>query len=344
MMKLNADRRLETLSMGVVTLMQYPPAAIIWGPEDYLVDIKVTKILDSMNQQDGDGPEVIKLDGDETESSVLDECLAEVPLFAQRRVIVIKHPKWLGEAKTKKGKGLKDIEPVLVSFLENSGSETHLIMTSETAPQDNAVVKLIKQQGSIEEVPALSQRDIMAWLEAEIDRRGSKIDRNAVNILAGSGQNMYSVVNEIERLTLCYPGQLITAEQLFDVAIDAPDTNIFKLMDALIKRRCSDALLALNVLLAKGEPVPLIIHMLTREYVLLGKVQALRKNGMTSQEIAKKLGQKPFRIDKMMQAGMRDEGKLPLIFNLLSEVDRAIKRTGQDERVLLESLMIDICQ
>lgn len=325
-------------------IIQYPSATILWGPEDYLIDIKISNILDSMSQQDGDLPEVVKLDGDETEAIVLDEFLAEVPLFAHRRVIIIKRPKWLGEGKTRKGKGLKDIEPVLMSFMKNPGEDTHLIITYDSAPADNTVVKQIKQEGSFEEIPPLSQREVMSWIEKEIEKRGSRIDRSALNILAGSGQNMYSLVNEIERLALSYPGQVITAEQLFDVTVDAPDTNIFKLTEALMKKQADQALAALNVLLGKGEPVPLIIHMLTREYVLMGKVQALRNEGMTPQEISKKLGQKPFRIDKMAMAASRNEGELPRIFGLLMDVDRAVKRTGQDERVVLENLMIDICQ
>lgn len=328
----------------MVAIIQYPSATILWGPEEYLIDIKISNILDSMNQHDGDLPEVVKLDGDETEAAVLDEYLAEVPLFAHRRVIIIKRPKWLGEGKTRKGKGLKDIEPVLKSFIENPGEDTHLIITYDNAPADNPVVKQIKNEGTVEEIQSLNPREIMTWIEKEIEKRGSRIDKGALNILCGSGQSMYSLVNEIERLVLSYPGQVITAEQLFDVTADAPDTNIFKLTEALMKKQCDQALAALNVLLGKGEPVPLIIHMLTREFVLLGKVQALRNQGMSPQEISKKLGQKPFRVDKMVMAASRNEGDLPRIFSLLMDVDRAVKRTGQDERVVLENLMIDVCQ
>ncbi|MGE5422725.1 MAG: DNA polymerase III subunit delta [Ignavibacteriales bacterium] len=341
---LDVHKSARICTSGVIKIIQYPSVTVLWGPEDYLVDIKISKILDSMNQQDGDAPEFVKLDADETEAIVLDEYLTEVSLFGQRRVILIKRPKWLGEGKTKKGKGAKDIEPVLMAFLENPGSDTHLIITTDNAPPDNGIVKQIKKEGAIEEVKPLGQRELMAWIEEETERHGSKIDRQGLNILSGSGQNMYSLFNEIERLTLSYPGQLITAEQLADVTFESPDTNIFKLVDALLKKRGPEALSALSVLVQKGEPAPLIIHMLTREFLLLGKVQALRKNGLSSQDIAKKLGQKQFRIDKMAQAGLGSAGDMSRVFNLLAEVDRGIKRTGQDERILLENLVIDICQ
>jgi DNA polymerase-3 subunit delta len=169
-----------------------------------------------------------------------------------------------------------------------------------------------------------------------------KITKAALEQMVNSGRDMYYLYHEMERLALCHPGMTITPEEL-QVVSDLSDYHVFKLIDALMNKRLPLALEALALLLAKGEPPALIVHMISREFVLLGKTLALRKQGMTAGQIAQRLKKPPFRIDKMLSSSYRED-TLMQIFSELVATDLKIKNTSQDERLVLENTLVTICE
>ncbi|NLV16191.1 MAG: DNA polymerase III subunit delta [Syntrophomonadaceae bacterium] len=313
---------------------------MLWGPEDYLIERRVAELVQIMAEQDHNDPEVISLDSTEPQLRELDQLLSEVPLFAFRRMILVRHPVWL--EKPKKG-GPKDFERILQGLSERVLDQLHLVLTVNELPNNKKILEAIKTAGAVEEVPGLNPGQLGKWVNSELEKRGMKINREALNALAKSNRDMYYLLNEIERLALCNPGQTITVQELTGVEQNITDLNIFKLTDALLRKNTKQALKALNLLLDKGEPVTLIIHMISREILFLGKVQALVARGDTSAAIAKYLGKQPFRVDKMKGSTIAPR-EMAQIFSRLAQVDFAIKNTSQDNQLLLETLVIDICE
>ncbi len=300
---------------------------------------RFNEIIQSLKQSDGALPEVINLDSAETKSSELDQYLAEVSLFAHRRVVVIRHPVWL--EKSKKG-GSKEWEAALQAFSQRRLSQLHLILTAVKPPGSGGVLEVIKKYGKVLEVPGLNPRQMLEWITEELGKSGVKIDREALNLLAKSGRDMNYLAREFERLALCHRGQTVTPGDLTGIESDLADFNVFRLTDALLRKNTREALKALASLMQKGEPVTLIVHMIARELVLLGKVQALAARGESPSTMARLLGKQPFRIDKMRGSAIKT-GELLRAFAQLAEVDYAVKNTTQDHRLLLEVMVVQIC-
>jgi DNA polymerase-3 subunit delta len=317
-----------------------PPIVLLWGPEDYLLEQRFTEIIQSLKQIDGAVPEVINLDSAETKSAELDQYLAEVSLFAHRRVVAIRHPAWL--EKPKKG-GSKEWEAAIKAFSHRRPSQLHLVLTAAKQPGSGGILELIKKYGKAVEVPGLNPRQLLVWITGELEKSGVKIDREALNLLARSGRDMNYLVREFERLALCHRGQTVTASDLTGIESDLTSFNVFRLTDALLRKNTREALKALASLMQKGEPVTLIVHMIARELVLLGKVQALGARGESPSTIARLLGKQPFRIDKMRGSAIKT-GELRQAFARLAEVDYAVKNTAQDYRLLLEVMVVQICE
>lgn len=313
---------------------------LLWGPEDYLIEQRFKEIVQNLSQEDGSQPEVINLDSSDTQARELDQYLAEVPLFAFRRVVVIRHPAWL--EKSKKG-GNKEYEVIIKSLSQRRPSQLHLILITSKLPGAGGITEVIKKSGNVLEVPGLNPRQMSSWITGELGKSGLKIDREALNMLVKCGRDMNYLAREIERLALCHRGQTITPNDLTGIESDLADFNIFRLTDALLRRKTGEALKALALLMQKGEPVTLIVHMITREMILLGKVQALAAKGESPSEIAHRLGKQPFRIDKMKGSAIRSQ-EVRRVFAQLAEVDYAVKNTAQDHRLLLETMVVEICE
>ncbi|MGI6514324.1 MAG: DNA polymerase III subunit delta [Syntrophomonadaceae bacterium] len=317
-----------------------PPLILLWGPEDYLLERRLNEIIDQMKQYDGDEPEVVSLDSLETKPSALEQYLAEVPLFAHRRVVLMRHPPWLEKpAKS----GIKEWESVIGSFVRSEPHQLHLILTANKKPGSRAIDELIRKHGEALEVPGISPRRLADWITEELKKTGVKIQREALAVLVKSGRDMNYLARELERLALCHRGQTVTTGDLTGIESDPASFNVFQLTDALLKKNTREALQALASLLHKGEPVTLIVHMITRELVLLGKVQALAARGEPSSTIARILGKQRFRVDKMLRSSMSTED-LRYALKRMAEIDYAVKNTSQDHRLLLETMIVEICE
>lgn len=317
-----------------------PPIILLWGPEDYLIEQRFNEIIETLKQSDGVDPEIISLDSSETKSSELDQYLAEVSLFAHRRVVVMRHPAWL--EKPNKG-GIKEWEAAIKAFTGRRHEQLHLILIASKPPGSGGIAEIIKQYGKAVEVPGLNPREMSAWITNELEKSGIKIEREALGMLVKSGRDMNYLAREIERLSLCNRGQTVTVGDLTGIESDLAGFNVFQLTDALIRKNSTEALKALALLMQKGEPVPLIIHMITRELVLLGKVKAMADKGESPSTIARLLGKQSFRIDKMRRSPIRT-GELRHALAQLAEIDFAVKNTSQDHRLLLEVMIVETCE
>ncbi|MGE5417168.1 MAG: DNA polymerase III subunit delta [Acidobacteriota bacterium] len=313
---------------------------LLWGTEEYLIERRIEAIYRELGSEEL--PEMVNLDGDETTPLELEEYLGSIPLFSFQRLVVIKRPTWLNSSKTRKGRGFKDVEPLLLEFAQNPAPEVTLILTSEDLPK-NTIVDAVKKHGTIEDLQKLNPRQLQSWIADELARSGAAYDKNVPGEIAKSGRDMYFIASEIERLSLCHSGEKITTEHLIYLNPEAPDINIFKLTDALLRKNTPEALKALDVLLQRGEPAPLIVYMITREFLSMGRVKALQKGGKTPQEIGDYLKMQPFRLNKMLDARHNEEN-IGKAFARLSETDWTLKNVSQNERVVLETLAVDICQ
>ncbi len=305
-----------------------------------MLERRFQEIIEELKQHDGYEPEVVSLNTAETKPSELEQYLAEVPLFAHRRVVLMRHPPWL-EKSVKSG--AREWEAVIGSFIRSRPHQLHLVLTADKKPGSRGLDELIRKHGEALEVPGVGPRQLADWIVEELKKSGVRIQREAVEVLVKSGRDMNYLATELERLVLCNRGQTVTVGDLTGIESDLGGFNVFQLTDALLRKNTRDALQALATLLHKGEPVTLIVHMITRELVLLGKVQALASRGEPSSAIARLLGKQPFRIDRMLRSPMTTED-LKYALKRLAEIDYAVKNTSQDHRLLLETMIVEICE
>lgn len=323
--------------------MENLPVYYLWGEEAYLIEQKIHDIVAGVQAVSGEEPEVVLVDSDEMSALELGETLEFSPLFALSRVVVIKNPAWLGK-NTRKAKKAEEIVKLLQDYLAGGVTGQTLILSSPEYNASNPVSKLFAKQAQIIEVKPLSPKAMGDWIREAFARRGLKAEPAVVNMLAGSGQDMYYLENLIEKISLVTPGDTVRVKDLESELDTRQEIKVFKLTDALLSRNLAASLEAFAQLQEQGEPYLLMLAMISRQLLALSKVKFCQEAGFSMAQIAEQTKQKDFVVRKMMEKSARfTSADIRGLFQKLLETDISFKSESKDQRILMETLIVEFC-
>jgi DNA polymerase-3 subunit delta len=314
-----------------------------WGDEPYLIDQNISNIIAQIQQENGEEPELLLLDGDETSSLGLGEILQSSSLFALNRVVVIKNPAWLSKS-SRKAKKAEEIARILEDYLAHIPAGQTLIICASEHQATNPVAKLLSKQVQTVNVKALSPKLLGDWINDKCGPRGLSLEPAAVNLLANSGQDMYYLENLLEKISLLAHNGSIGPKDLIDELDSRQETSIFKLTDALLNRNLAASLESFQQLQEQGQPYLLMLHMITGQLLTMTKIKFYQEGGCSFNQIAEMSKQKEFVIRKMLEKSTRFSAQdIRVLFQKLLDLDLSMKSQSKDPRILVETLIVDFC-
>ncbi len=314
-----------------------------WGAEDYLINKKTNDIVAQLRLDSGEEPELVLVDGDETSALELGETLQFSALFAISRVVVIKNPAWLGK-NNRKVKKAEEIVKVIKDYLDQNQTGQTLVLCSPEFNASNPVSKLVAKQAQIIEVKPLSPKALGDWVKAAFSQRGLQVETAAVNLLVNSGQDMYYLENLIEKVSLMVNTDIVRIKDLETELDSRHEIKVFKLTDALLSRNLSASLEAFAQLQEQGQPYLLMLAIISRQLISLGKVKFYQEAGYSMSQIAQLTNQKDFVVRKMMEKSSRFTAEdIRTLFKKLLDIDVSLKSESKNQRILMETLLVDFC-
>lgn len=323
--------------------MQKQGIYYLWGEERYRIDQEIHRIAAAIAAQCGEEPEVVYIDVDELSPEQLLEQMDFSPLFALQRVVVLRRPYWLGKSRRKSGK-LEQLYGALTQLFQQPAAGQTVVITADEYPATHPLIKKISKMLTVIACPRMEPAALVSWVEDTTQRQHKKITKPAARMLAKSGQDMYYLEHLVEKICLQTDEPVIDEAAVGSELAAKPDLNIFKLTDAILARRAADALTIYYELLRQGGHPSLFLHMIVRQLASLGKVKDHTGQGLSNSEVAATTGMKDFAVRKLAQAARNftwDE--LQNIFSECLNTDLQMKSSGQDEKILMESLIIKIC-
>ncbi len=253
----------------------------------------------------------------------------------------------------------------------------HLILIADSVDRRKGVYKKIAEAGAVLEFSKAAQesnqRQIMAALSREaLAGTGKTLSPAALRALEKkTGNDLVKMNAEIAKLAAYTGDRTSIDEGDIDALIRrAKEDSVFALTAAISERQAAKALAVIRDLLDQGNQPLMILAMIVREIRLLtyaklllasGKLKGYRP-GMDYPQFQKNLhpivkqwgqseGGSP-ELARMHPYGLYNTLKHSAGFTLdeclafmdrLLETDLAMKSTGQDARILLESLLIRLC-
>jgi len=315
----------------------------IWGTEAFLIDQKIKEIHYLMQEESGEEVELLYLDGDELSPPRLLEELEFSPLFSLQRVVIIKRPFWLGKSGRKSSRN-EEILKVLQDYLQRETPGQTLLITAIEHNASNVLVKLLDKQATVIECKPANPQYLANWIKDEFTARGRKINNAGISLMVKSGQDMYYLYNLIEKLCLVSEGKTIDAKDIEEQLEGRDEIKVFKLTNALLDRNLKASFQAFYQLLEQGEHPVFILFMIVRQFNSLGKVKCYQEERIDIKEISRLTGMRDFAVKKMLdQARNFTWDELQYVFKQFLDADIRLKSTGQNDKTIMEGLLIEIC-
>jgi DNA polymerase-3 subunit delta len=298
---------------------------LLYGPDEFrrteaLADLRATipPDLGDLNISQLDGRR-LKLD------TLIGACEA-FPFIAEKRLVIVsdilKHQKAGQERDAFK------------AYLERLAPTCDLVIVeNEDFDKRSSVFTYLKKNADVREFALLEPGELARWLGARAKELEVRIEPAAMQrLIAFVGGETRTLVNELTKLATYVGRRGQITVQIVDLLVqDAQEQNLFAFIDELSARRRGAALASLRHLLEDGQAATYILFMIARQLRILIGVKELANQRLRPDDIAAKLGQKPFVVRKALEQarGFSDAELLHLHDRILA-LDHASK-TGRIE-------------
>lgn len=256
---------------------------------------------------------VDRLYGAETSVTSFLDAARTLPMMASRRIIVVlQADRMLMPAKRESAAAEKDQED-LEAFIKDPEPHATVVFAADALDGRRAIAKLLNRHAVVVECGARlgDHGDAEQWVRARIAEHAMAIDRDAVRLLVErAGLNVGRLRAEVERLCLYAEGhKSITAQDVLEVSGLPTSQDAWAMNNAIEAKKTAAALRELSLAFQAGG-VPLMI---------LGQLRTVVERHI----LPERQGQ---------------------AFDALLRTDLALKTSTGDPQVLLERLVVELCE
>lgn len=309
---------------------------LLYGEEPYLVERAVKKLLERAVDPGFRDFNLNVFYGNECKGEEVFGAAQTLPMFAERRVVLVKKGGDLSAA----------AQEILLAYLQDPCPGTCLILQAEKVDGRKKFFAEFKKRGEAVEFKRPYENQLGPYVRDEVRAAGKKIDGAAAELLAYLvGNNLQELVSQIEKLCVyCGKKDCIDVADVKAIVSDTKVESVFEFTDALGSKDLPKALKMLTALLQDGEAPLRILGAVARHYRQLWQVRELLDRKVPSAELAKASGINPYFLKKVTdQARNYTVGELKRIFERMLELDLAFKSGGLEEP-LFERFVMGACK
>jgi DNA polymerase-3 subunit delta len=339
------------------------------APDEYLLAERLAQIKAGLGDPELAGLNTVDLAGASTGVATVLAEASTMPFLTSRRLVIVRglldHLERRLAASTQAESAAHQEAALLLEglgalpdssdlvFVDNSVDKRRILWKGGTLPAARgrserkvAGLEALVKAGTVraEELAAPDPKSLPVWIQQRARARAIAIDGGAVAVLADLvGPNLRQLDNELEKLALYAFHRTITPQDVRAMVADAGEEMIWNLTDALGQRNARGAMRALRELRRNDQNPIGLIAAIARQYRLLLQVKTLLDAGMGDRfEIAKRLGEKPFPVEKAMRlAGRYPYAEIESILERLLEADAAMK-SGADQDTEIDVVVAEL--
>ncbi len=309
------------------------PLYLILGEEDLLRDAALA-LLKTTVLGDGGDFNYEQFYGDEAGGSDIVAAASEMPVFAERRFVVVKSAEKLPA---------RESEPLL-EYLGDPNETTTLVFVSPKLDGRLKFSQALSKTAVTIDCSPLRDGQLGPWLAREAARLGVRLDDDAGQLLKEvSGGSLYAVRRELEKLAAYVTGDRpATAADVQMLRGTEPGISVFDLTIAIAAGDRARTLSILARNLDAGEAPLRILGSLAWQYRRIWKVQDLVRQGGRDGEAARTLRMDPMKVRSFLSRF--SDGHLQTALRLFLEADARLKGGSSGHpRMILERLLWTLC-
>ena len=316
---------------------------VLHGNDEYAKSEALDKIRESAGPKEVRDPNTTVFDGT---SFGLDEVVGAasvVPFMADRRVVIVHGI--LSRMEDKK-KSLPDEWKKISDVVQKLPATTELVFVESSSLRKNGIAfKTVGPSAAVQEYRQMQRSQLELWIRDRFAGYGASATKDAVSRmgwLAGSDTRL--IDQEIKKVALYVGDREVSQDDVNLMVTEARETKIFAVVDAALAGSVGVALKSMYGFLSGGSSIDDIIRMLSRQVRLLILTIELRHQGISQDEIGKRIGVKhPFALEKTIrQSSQFSTDQLANILRRILAADLAIKQGEIDKRLAVEVLVAEI--
>jgi len=326
---------LNSLQLEATLKQQAPgPLYIIVGEDDLLRD-RARAALKAAVLGDGGEFNYDLFYGDEASGAAILNCASEMPVFAERRLVVVKMAEKLSA---------KESEPLL-DYLKDPVETTTLVFVSPKLDGRLKFAQALARTAIMIDCSPLRDAQLTPWVTRDAERLGIRLEEQANQLLKEvSGGSLYGVRRELEKLaSYVPPGRPVTAADVLVLRGMEPGASVFDLTLAIAEGNRGRVLTILARNLEAGEAPLRILGSLVWQYRRLWKVKELMVGGGRDGEAARTLRMDPVKVRSFL-GGFSNE-HLQAALHLFLDADGKLKGGSSGRpKMVLERLLLRLCE
>jgi DNA polymerase-3 subunit delta len=321
---------------------EFAPLYFIYGEEEFLADRAVARLVEKLVDPAFKDFNFTVLYGKECKAEQILDTAMTLPMFAERRVILVKRAEELQAEQLEQ----------LIPYIKAPSPSACLIFHASKIDQRRKFFLELKKTNYLVEYEPLKYEQLakflLRFIQQEAERVGKRFEATALDMLVYySGNNLRELVSQVEKLSV-YAGKrnTITLDDVRCMASDTKIDTVFEFSKALGNRDLEKSLRMMQILLRDPE-VPYnflgAIGAIAKNFRQLTIIRELLDRRVSSDDISKQLKISPFFFKEMLlQAKNFKMEEFRKIFMLLHEFDMGLKGGARYETVL-EMFVYEIC-
>lgn len=254
------------------------------------------------------------------------------PMMSRKRLVLVREANELADS---------DLDALLDS-LNGISPRMMLVFFAEEFDRRKKFYRALQDKYCVVEFPKLKGPALEQWAASFMRKQGFRLSSSATKkIVELAGSDLQMLAAELEKMVLYAGKDKDIPESAVDKMISGSrQQRIFELIDAVGKGDRNEALRSLANLLGMGEHPLVVVTMMARycRQVLIAK--DCLASGTAPREIAAAAQIPPFLLNQFLrEAHAVDTGKIHAMHLRLAEIDRKLKSSSLDGRILLERLI-----
>ena len=270
------------------------------------------------------------------------------PMMAERRVV------WIQSCELVNAQSKTQVADLL-HYLSNPAPETCLILeTHKPLDKKKALWKALNKKGNgihLKEFAALKGKEITQWMQTQAKQLQIKISHEAQVLIQESAEEDLAVmIDHIKKLKLyVHPRQDIQVEDVKQLIPEALlQTTVWRLLEALSRKKTSDVLSMTHVLLQQGQSELALFAMVVKQIRDLTLAYAVQAQGGGEKELMQQAKMPSFVAKKLMRLIQSSSTvftvhELMHAYQLLLKADRELKGSKVNPHIVLEGMLINLC-
>ena len=343
---------------------------LIHGDQEFLRAEALASLKAALGAREFVELNTTELEGARLSLGALHDACDVVPFLAPRRLVIVRglwaaldrKPSRARTSERAAAPGGERTEESLASTALQAGLLTYLpalpdftdlvLVEAALVRKQDALYKLLEQlvaAGKAQitvcqyEGPWWKQDEwLRDWTVRRARQHKMKIEPAAVQALADMiGDNLRLIDQELRKLqTYAGPAQTVQVADVRLLVSAVREASVFTMVEALAAGEGKQAVRVLQELLQAGEAPLAILGMIAWQYRLLLQINELAAQGLSQDEVASALKQKPYTIKKSWLPAQRYRlATLEQVLVDLLETDIVIKTGQMEDRVALDLLV-----